>query len=143
MKKYYIILLMGFFFSSFSSEAQQSETEAKDQEINSKVEVYYFHGDRRCKTCKAVGSVSKEYLEKIYSKEIKASTVYFHDINYDQAENKELAEQMQVSGSSLIVKKTTQEEVSIENLTNLAFMYAIAKPEELKKALKKEIDSII
>ncbi len=134
---------MGFFFSSFLVEAQQSETKTRAQEINSKVEVYYFHGDRRCTTCKAVGSVSKEYLENIYSKEIKAGTVNFYDVNYDQAENKELAKQMKISGSSLLVKKTTKEEVSTKNLTNLAFMYAIAKPQKLKNALKKEIESVI
>lgn len=142
MKKYFILLLMGVFFSSFSVEAQQSETKTNAQEINSKVEVFYFHGDRRCKTCKAVGSISKKYLETKYSKEMKAGTVSFHDVNYDQAENKELAKKMEVSSSSLLVKKTTQEEVSTENLTNLAFMYAIANPQKLKNALKKEINSI-
>ncbi len=141
MKKYVIIFLMGFIFSSLSTEAQEATTKTSAQEINSKVEVYYFHGDRRCKTCKAVGSVSKAYLEETYSKEIEAGTVFFHDVNYDQEENKELAKQMDVSGSSLLVKKTTKEDVRIENLTNLAFMYAVANPKKLKEALKKEIDS--
>jgi len=141
MKKYLIIFLMGFLFNSFSVEAQE-ETNKSAQEINSKVEVYYFHGDRRCKTCKAVGSVSKMYLETKYAKEMKAGTVSFHDVNYDQAENKELAKQMEISSSSLLVKKTSEEEISTENLTNLAFMYAVANPQKLKNALKKEINSI-
>lgn len=142
MKKYLIILLMGIFFSSFSAKAQQPETKTKSPAVKSKVEVYYFHGDRRCTTCKAVGSVSKDFLTQNYAEEIKAGTVFYHDVNYDQAENKELAKKMEVSGSSLLVKKTTESEISIENLTNLAFMYAIANPQKLKNAIKKEVDSL-
>jgi len=142
MKKYFSFLLLGFLLVSFSTNAQESENKTTTEEINSKVEVYYFHGDRRCKTCIAVGSVSKEYLEEKYSKEIEAGKLSFHDVNYDQAENKELAEQMEVSGSSLLVKKTDGSEISTEDLTNLAFMYALANPQKLKDALQKEIDSI-
>lgn len=143
MKKYFSLLLLGFLISPFFINAQESETKTTTKEIKSKVEVYYFHGDRRCKTCIAVGSVSKEYLIQKYSKEIEEGRVYFNDVNYDQDENKALAEEMEVSGSSLLVKKTKGSMVNIENLTNQAFLYAIANPEKLKTALKKEIDSTL
>lgn len=143
MKKQFIIFLMGFILSSSAIAAQQTASKTTKQEINAKVEVYYFHGDRRCKTCKAVGAIAKDFLIENYSKEMEARSVYFHDINYDLEENKELAEKMQVSGSSLIVKKSSKTEISTKDLTNLAFMYALTNPQKLKNAIQKEIDSII
>ena len=138
-----ILLLIGIAIAFLSAEAQQTEEKSSKQEITSKVDVYYFHGDRRCKTCKAVGSVTHEYLKEAYAKEVEAGIVNFHDVNYDQDENKELAKKMEVSGSSLLVKKTQGTLVRVENITNLAFMYAIANPDQLKITIKKKIDDII
>ncbi len=97
----------------------------------------------RCMTCKAVGNVAKDFLEENYAKEIKSGLVAFHDINYDKAENKALAKEMNITSSSLVVKKTSGSEVSIENITNLAFLNALKSPEKLKEAIKKEVESII
>ncbi len=127
---------------SFNLSAQQSK-EKKEAQIDKKVEVFYFHGTRRCMTCKAVGNVAKDFLEENYAKEIKSGLVAFHDINYDKAENKALAKEMNITSSSLVVKKTSGSEVSIENITNLAFLNALKSPEKLKEAIKKEVESII
>ncbi len=94
--------------------------------------VYYFHGDRKCKTCKAVGAQAKEVASEL--------NVKFYDVNIDQEENKELAKKFQATGSSLMIMHAKSGK--IEDLTNFAFRTAINKPqdyiEKLKSTLKSE-----
>ena len=94
--------------------------------------LYYFHGDRKCKTCKVVGSKAKEIAEKL--------NVKFFDVNIDKDENKTLATEFQATSSSLFVKHVKSGE--IENLTNFAFLNAINNPqayiEKLEATLKSE-----
>lgn len=95
--------------------------------------VYYFHGDRKCKTCKAVGAKAKEVAENL--------KVKFFDVNFDQKENKELAKQFQASSSGLYIKSAKSGE--IENLTTFAFRNALndtpAYIEKLNTIIKAEL----
>ncbi|MDE5423800.1 nitrophenyl compound nitroreductase subunit ArsF family protein [Ancylomarina sp. DW003] len=94
--------------------------------------IYYFHGDRKCKTCKSVGAQAKEVAAEL--------NVKFYDINIDQEENKDLAKQFEATGSSLMILHAKSGK--IEDLTNFAFRNAISNPkdyiEKLKSTLKSE-----
>lgn len=95
--------------------------------------IYYFHGDRKCKTCKVVGAKAKELAEKL--------NVKFFDVNIDQEENKSLAREFEATGSSLMIKHAKSGK--IEDLTNFAFRNAINNPqaylEKLEATIKTEI----
>lgn len=95
--------------------------------------VYYFHGDRRCKTCIAVGNTAKEVAEKL--------NVPFFDINFDLEENKALAKEFQASSSGLFIKHGKSGKV--EDLTTFAFRTAIndspAYIEKLENTIKSEL----
>jgi thiol-disulfide isomerase/thioredoxin len=95
--------------------------------------VYYFHGDRKCKTCKAVGGKAKEVAESLQ--------VNFFDINFDQEENKELSQTFQASSSGLFIKSAKSGE--IQDLTTFAFRNAIndtpAYIEKLQSIIKAEL----
>jgi len=95
--------------------------------------IYYFHGDRRCKTCKAVGGKAKEVAKSL--------NVKFYDINFDLEENKELAKKFQASSSGLYIKSAKSGD--IEDLTTFAFRNAIndtpAYVEKLQTVIKAEL----
>ena len=65
--------------SQTSQSDQTTATEAVGQEENT-VTVYYYHGDRRCTTCKAVGSVSKQTIAEAFEGN---SNVVYKDLNID------------------------------------------------------------
>ena len=92
------------------------------------IEVYYFHGTRRCVTCIAVGEVSSELVKSNYEDN---ENVKFIEINIDEPGNEELVEKFQVSGSGLYVFNGKD----IENITAFAFQYARANPDKLKDKL--------
>jgi len=141
-------LSLGACQSKAKKETEKAETEATCTKDCNKCEkspetklatntnvagVYYFHGDRRCKTCKAVGSTAKEVAEKL--------NVPFFDINFDQKENKTLAEKFQVSSSGLFIKYAKSGKV--EDLTTFAFRTAIndtpAYIEKLENTIKANL----
>ncbi|WP_282125527.1 nitrophenyl compound nitroreductase subunit ArsF family protein [Marinifilum flexuosum] len=111
----------------------EKTSETKVASNQAKAGVYYFHGDRKCKTCKAVGAKAKEVAASLNAN--------FFDINFDQEENKELAKTFQASSSGLYIKSAKSGE--IQDLTTFAFRNAIndtpAYIEKLETVIKAEL----
>ena len=121
--------------STCKSDCNKCEKSADRKLTSNKVEagVYYFHGDRKCKTCNAVGEKAKEVAENL--------NVKFFDINFDQEENKNLAKTFQASSSGIFIKSAKTDE--IQDLTTFAFRNAIndtpAYIEKLQTVIKTEL----
>lgn len=130
------LLVLLFAFNAIACNNTQSNNNLTSDESSvktKKVKIYYFHGTRRCATCKAVGSVSQELVESKYKDN---PNVKFIEINLDEPGNEELAEKFQVSGSGLYVYNGED----IENITAYAFQYANTNPDKLKSKLIELID---
>ncbi len=135
-----LFLLFAVFTSCNSQTSDKSNNDVSavqtaNQESTT-VYVYYFHGDRRCATCKAVGSVSKETVEDIFGDN---PNVLFMDINIDDPENKEFKDKFEVSGSGLFV----YDGENTEDLTVLAFQKAANHPKELTEAIILAVNEML
>nr|WP_320120486.1 nitrophenyl compound nitroreductase subunit ArsF family protein [uncultured Marinifilum sp.] len=121
--------------TSCTGDCTKCEKTAETKSVLSTAEagVYYFHGDRKCKTCKAVGAKAKEVAESL--------NVKFFDINFDQEKNKALAKQFQASSSGLFIKSAKSDK--IDDLTTFAFRNALndtpAYIEKLHTVIKAEL----
>jgi len=137
MKKTGISLLMFLFVLNVvacNNPQSNNNSSSDDRTVKTKkVEVYYFHGTRRCVTCIAVGDVSSELVKSKYENN---PNVKFIEINIDEPGNEELVEKFKVSGSGLHVYNGEE----IEDITAFAFQYARANPEKLKDKLIELID---
>ena len=130
-----ILLVLLFAFSAMAcnnAQSNNSDSENNSEEIK-KVEVYYFHGDRRCATCKAVGDVSSKLVANKYGDN---PNVEFIEINVDEPGNEELIKKFQVTGSALYVYNGTD----IEDITGFAFQHARNSPNKLRNKLIELID---
>ncbi|MCF8380349.1 MAG: nitrophenyl compound nitroreductase subunit ArsF family protein [Bacteroidales bacterium] len=144
MKK--IISILSFVFAagllSVNAQCCAEKTPACDSEktttvqnqTKTDVQVYYFHATRRCATCEAVESVTKEALIEYYG-----DKVTFTSINREDEKDNPMIEKYKVSGQTLIIIKGDK----VVNLTNDAFMNARTNPDKLKAKLKSTIDSMI
>lgn len=114
----------------------QTDNNNEVAEVNKgdNVEVYYFHSSRRCETCKAVEDVSKTSIAELYGE-----TVTFTGYNLDEPEAAKKAEELEVSGQTLLI---VSGDTKI-NITNDGFMYARSNPEKLKQIIKGKIDPLI
>jgi hypothetical protein len=126
----FLFVLIFAFTASANNLTQSDNNQAKndDPQKVDKIEIYYFHGTRRCETCKAVGNVSQTLLETKYKENPK---VTFVEINYDEPGNEEIVEKFQVTGSGLYVYNGKD----TDNITAFAFQYALTNPDKLKNKL--------
>lgn len=115
-------------------DSKKSEKENMEitQEQNSGVNVYYFHGNQRCKTCIAVQNVAKETIEKTYPN----TEVRFIEVNTSKKENQALVEKYEVSWNALIIEKGENS----EDITEKAFALAVNSPKELEKIIIETVD---
>jgi len=124
-----IAINMNFSCTAQADKDEKSETTVKTEDVK----VFYFHYTRRCATCNAVEDVAREAIEEYYGDD-----VFFASYNLDEADGKEKAEKIGISGQTLII-------VSGENkinITNEGFMNARTNPEKLKQIIKEKIDSL-
>lgn len=141
MKKTLSYIIIGLLTASFiNCQSNDSTTIVNNKkEITSVVKGYYFHGTRRCTTCKAVEEVTKEILNDYYANELADSTISFKSINLDEDVNKTLAISLNVSGQTLLFISETD----TVNLTNQAFMNAVSNPLKLTSFITDEIDAML
>ena len=140
MKNYtYLIVCLFFIGLYFPLTAQvNQETNTAQAVALEKVEVYYFHNTRRCTTCQAVESVTKNSLEELYPEQMKKGEIAFVSLNIEDDANEALARKLKVSGQTLLILKDGKK----KDLTNDAFMYARTNPEKLKEKIQKAIGTI-
>ncbi len=142
MKKIFSVLMIAFFAAqafALTSADEKKNDGSGFAPADKKVEVYYFHNERRCATCEAVESETKKALEEYYSDKMKAGTITFLSVNIEEETNEALAEKLGVSGQTLLFISGEQK----VDLTNDAFMYARTKPEKLKKEIRKTVDEFL
>ncbi len=146
MRKLLFILtaaIFSFTIISCGGEAQSTngkeEKAAQEEQLvlgTHKVEVYYFHADRRCPSCNAVENVAKQTVTEQFANN---EDVKFFSINFDRSHNKEIAAKYDIKWSSLII-------VSGEKLMDLTlegFQHAGTNPEIFEKEIVQVINEFL
>jgi thiol-disulfide isomerase/thioredoxin len=114
-----ILIVLFFAFSGITAVFSQNVANRYAD-----VEVYYFHGARRCATCNAVEKVAQEALKQYFGDQI-----VLKSINRDEAKNSTLIKKYQVAGKKF-------------DLTVIAFMNAERSPFRLKDKIKETIEKL-
>lgn len=68
-----------------------------------KTVVYYFHGTRRCPTCRKLEAYSREAIETGFVKELEKGELEFLPVNFDDEENRHYIKDYELFTKSLIV----------------------------------------
>ena len=141
MKKVFSILSIIAAMAMLSCNSH-SKKEIKNSDSDSlsskKAVVYYFHGDRRCKTCIAVGDIAQKTVAETF----KGNTnVAFSEVNTDKKENAAIVEKFQVSGSSLMLRFNSKDKETVEDMTDFAFMNALTNPDTLRSSITAKINA--
>ena len=136
MKSLNIILSLIFFVGlNISCNAQpEKKANKSDLAVSESVEVFYFHNTRRCVTCQAVETESKDLVEELYR-----DKVTFLAYNLEEQDGKAKAGELGVSGQTLLIVSGE----SRINITNEGFINARSNPEKFKQILKDKIDPLL
>lgn len=85
-----------------------------------RVVVMYFHRTQRCPTCLKMGGYSEEAVKTGFAKQVKAGTVEFHYIDFQDKKNAALTKGYGITGPSLIVAKVAGNKVKeFKNLADI------------------------
>ena len=120
MKNFFIIfpifILLIFaliIFKPFDSKEKIMYVEAKPPSVNTslpsaveKIEVFAFHATQRCISCINISKYAKAVIEEKFTPEVAFGKIIFKEINIEMPENKQIAKDYQVSGSSLYITVT-------------------------------------
>lgn len=132
MKKSFYLLAILFLLPFIPKAIGENNTLPKP----GKIEVLYFHYERRCATCIAVEDETKKALNELYAPQMKKGDITFRSINLEEKAGEALADKLKVAGQSLVIVKNG----NVTDLTDKAFMYAKSEPEKLKAEIKKQMD---
>lgn len=69
---------------------------------------YYFHNQRRCKSCLGVEAAITEFLKHSFSKELTSGQIQLTLLNSDLKENQHLVNQFNITFSTLVVAFDTK-----------------------------------
>ena len=127
-----VLFITGFQISCSAQSAKEDETTKVTNA--KKVEVFYFHYTRRCATCNAVESVSKQAVEELYG-----DKVGFAGYNLDEKTGEAKGKELEVSGQTLLIVAGDKK----IDITTEGFMNARSNPERLKAVIKEKIDPLI
>ena len=84
--------------------ASDAATEAESQsDAQDGIVVYYFHGTRRCNTCRTIEAYAKEAVEGKYGEQLEAGRLRWNVVNTDEPENEHFLEDFGLVSSSLVV----------------------------------------
>ncbi|MFH0756320.1 MAG: nitrophenyl compound nitroreductase subunit ArsF family protein [Bacteroidota bacterium] len=125
-------LLLGLDTSCSAQPGKDTSTPvvSADQEV----EVFYFHYTRRCVTCQAVETVSGEALVELFGERVP-----FKGFNLDEADGKQKATDLGVSGQTLLIVSGDKK----INITNEGFMYARSNPDKLKQVISDNVTPLL
>jgi len=84
-----------------------------------KIEVFAFHSTQRCVSCINVSNFVKSVINEKFINEVNSEKIIFKEINIDLSENKQLAKDYQISGSSLFITVTKDGQIFKEEDTDV------------------------
>jgi hypothetical protein len=74
-----------------------SDGAAESQTVSNALMVYYFHGNTRCPTCRAIESQSQATVQSDFAPQAKSGEVAWRILNYEQPAGAELAKKFGVA----------------------------------------------
>lgn len=88
----------------------EEESAAADKTTDSQKShvVYYFHGDRRCKTCRTIEAYAEEVVKSQFAGELEAGKMAWKAVNYDEPANRHFIKDFNLVSASLVVAEVKE-----------------------------------
>ena len=107
------------------------------------IEVLYFYGNQRCITCNAIEQLTDKVVNSHFTQQLADSTIMLRYIDFSTPEGAAIAEQYEVTWSSLFVNKVYDNHEDINNITQFAFANARKNPKKFKQGLIDQINKLL
>ncbi len=106
------------------------------------VQVYYFHGDRRCKSCLTIEGYTKDAVKNNFDKKIKSGLVKLDIINFHKDDNEHYINKFSLYNQTLIV--AIYDNGELKKWKNLEKIWEYAsKPNKYDNYVENEINKYL
>jgi thiol-disulfide isomerase/thioredoxin len=127
-------LALILFMAGTFTFSQTSASTLKALEKQARVNVYYFHFNTRCATCRAVESEAQADVKELFG-----NNVSFASYNLDEKAGEAKGKELGVSGQTLLIVKGNQQ----FNITTEGFMYARTNPKKFRQIIEEKIKPLL
>jgi hypothetical protein len=76
------------------------------------VVLYYFHGNRRCRTCRSIESQAKDAIESRYGAELESGALQWKILNVDEPANQHFVQDFDLVSGGLVVVEMNGDDVA-------------------------------
>ena len=144
MKKLSILIaLFIIMIGAASCNKPDSKLQTHEANIKNQTVVYYFHTDRRCKTCMKIDKTAFNLVIHDFAEARKAGKLSYKQYNIDMEENLDIAIEFEASGSKLCVVNYDKDgKKTITDLTDFAFSNAFSE-EKFEPGIKAAIEKAL
>jgi hypothetical protein len=91
--------------------APVSRAGAESEPANDAVMVYYFHGNMRCPTCRAIESQAHETVQSDFASQLESGEVIWKILNYEEPAGTELGQKFEIQMPVVVVARTNGGEI--------------------------------
>ena len=105
------------------------------------VELYHFHGNQQCYSCKKLGEMAEDVTNTYYPDELASGKLIFGHVNYQDPKNAELVQMYEVSTSSLMIGVHTKDSFAKADIVQA--WYCIDDKEEYEMVLCDIFDPLL
>lgn len=81
------------------------------EKTESEIVLYYFHGNRRCKTCRSIEAQAKEAIESRYGDELESGALKWKVFNLDEPANEHFIQDFDLVSGGLVVVEMNGDDV--------------------------------
>jgi hypothetical protein len=78
---------------------------ATDTAGNEKIIAYYFHGNKRCDTCRSIEAYSKEAFDTGFPEAMESGAIEWRIVNVDEPENDHFVEEFELITRSVVLDR--------------------------------------
>ena len=131
-----------FFFICVLAVGCTSVVKTSDpvKKYDNATEVLFFYGQHRCATCTAIQELTTSLLNEEFASQLADSSIVFRVLDITEPCNEATADKYEASFTSLYVNRWTNGEETVNNLTDLAHLWALNNPVQLRDSIRAVIN---
>ena len=119
---------IAFSVSCAADDDFQTTTDVAPQTLDVEVVAYYFHGNLRCRTCRAIEAYSEEAIRSEFADELASGRLAWRVVNIDEPENEHFVKDFELVTKSLVL--TEYEDGEVIRWANLKQVWQLVRDKE-------------
>lgn len=133
------ILILTTIFFLLTSCGEREKHDVSNNKNKTCVEILYFHGNMRCKSCYAMEKGISQLLDEQFKDEVKDGKIVFKTIDITSPEGEQIADNYGVTWSSLFLNNWVEGKEERNDLTRMGMKTAAKDPEKFKNIVADQI----